>query len=135
MDALALSAQEVSRNHMECALTHSGTGISNAFYSFTVHCLIHLTVEDLEILIPWHFEWKDTNRALTFLVDSEVNFQSPLTSKVCHLSSVGCCGLGQNEGRTISWELWKQEFIFRINDSDHHFVLMKHTLNRAYCLL
>lgn len=45
-----------------------------------------------------------------------------MISKFCQHFSVGCCSLGENEGRS------EEEFTLGINSSEHYLVLEEHTV-------
>lgn len=54
------------------------------------------------------------------------NFTDCFTSSVCHSLSLGCCGFGQNVGRTISRDVWNLESALGLKDG----LVLSMTLSR-----
>lgn len=110
VDALALSALEV-KYVIRCSLIPYGTGTSD----------FRLPPSDGRLALrSWHFVWKDTNREpgwFSWILYASEIFNTLLMSKMSHAFSVGCCGFGQNEGCTTSYEVWEEELTLGRKDS------------------
>lgn len=89
-----------------------GNSFLKALSASTLQSFKVLHVATLDIFLS-RFDWqmliKRASDLGMFSVLIRNAYRALHTSRVCHMTSVGCLDCGQMKGRLVSWNLWKMD--------------------------